>query len=142
MKKLILLVLMATFASALTFAQSRMISGQLFDKETGEEIRDITHKMYLTPSQFDLFSKNNFSLDGIEEISTRTKNQIEQFKDALDFGIGQENYRGTKLWMLNGMTTLLQNEKKWKNEEDKFESIMGGDAAKKTQKMYDLLLAA
>ena len=38
MKKLILLVLMATFASALTFAQSRMISGQLFDKETGEAV--------------------------------------------------------------------------------------------------------
>lgn len=109
---------------------------------TAEEIRDITHKMYLTPKQFDLFTKNNFSVEGIDEISTRTKNQILQFKDALDFGIGQENYRGTKLWMLNGMTTMLQNEKKWKTDEDKFESIMGGDAAKKTQKMYDLLLAA
>lgn len=107
-----------------------------------EEIRDITHKMYLTPKQFDLFTQNNFSVDGIDEISTRTKNQILQFKDALDFGIGQENYRGTKLWMLNGMTTMLQNDKKWKSEEDKFESIMGGDAAKKTQKMYDLLIAA
>lgn len=109
---------------------------------TSEEIRDITHKMYLTPKQFDLFTQNNFNLEGIDEISTRTKNQISAFKDALDFGIGQESYRGTKLWMLNGMTTLLQNEKKWKSEEDKFESIMGGDAAKKTQKMYDLLIAA
>lgn len=109
---------------------------------TTEEIRDITHKMYLTPSQFDLFTKNNFSLDGIEEISSRTKNQILQFKDALDFGIGQENYRSTKLWMLNGMTTMLQNEKKWKSNEDKFESIIGGDALKKTQKMFDLLNAA
>ena len=114
------------------------------EKLTKEEIRDITHKMYLTPSQFDLFSKNNYSVEGIEEISTRTKNQILLFQDALDFGIGQENYRGTKLWMLNGMTTMLQNdnEKKWKKQEDKFESIMGGDIAKKTQKMYDLLIAA
>ena len=132
------------FSKSVQFSKTFMDRMLMLKDETltGEEIRDITHKMYLTPSQFDLFSKNNFSLDGIEEISTRTKNQIEQFKDALDFGIGQENYRGTKLWMLNGMTTLLQNEKKWKNEEDKFESIMGGDAAKKTQKMYDLLLAA
>ena len=112
------------------------------DARRAEEMRDITHKMYLTPKQFDLFTKNNFSVEGIDEISTRTKNQILQFKDALDFGIGQENYRGTKLWMLNGMTTMLQNEKKWKTDEDKFESIMGGDAAKKTQKMYDLLIAA
>lgn len=109
---------------------------------TTDEIRDITHKMYLTPSQFNLFAKNDYKLDGIDEISTRTKNQILAFKDALDFGIGQENYRGTKLWMLNGMTTMLQNEKKFKSEEDKFESIMGGDVAKKTQKMYDLLIAA
>lgn len=109
---------------------------------TTEQIRDITHKMYLTPKQFDLFSKNDFKLEGIDEISTRTKNQITMFKDALDFGIGQENYRGTKLWMLNGMTTMLQNDKKWKSEEDKFESIMGGDASKKTQKMFDLLIAA
>jgi len=109
---------------------------------TTEEIRDITHKMFLTPSQFDLFSKNNYSVDGLDEISTRTKNQILAFKDALDFGIGQENYRGTKLWMLNGMTTMLQNERVWKSEEDKFNSIMDGDVAKKTQKMYDLLIAA
>jgi phage/plasmid-like protein (TIGR03299 family) len=109
---------------------------------TTEEIRDITHKMYLTPSQFDLFSKNDFKLDGIDEISTRTKNNILAFKDALDFGIGQEMYRGTKLWMLNGITTMMQNEREWKTDEDKFNSIMGGDVAKKTQKMYDLLLAA
>lgn len=109
---------------------------------TTEEIRDITHKMFLTPSQFNLFSKNDYKLDGIDEVSTRTKNQIAAFKDALDFGIGQENYRGTKLWMLNGITTMMQNDKKWKSDEDKFNSLMDGDAAKKTQKMYDLLIAA
>lgn len=132
------------FSKSVQFSQTFMDRMLQLKSETltSEEIRDITHKMYLTPKQFDLFTQNNFNLEGIDEISTRTKNQISAFKDALDFGIGQESYRGTKLWMLNGMTTLLQNEKKWKNEEDKFESIMGGDAAKKTQKMYDLLIAA
>ena len=109
---------------------------------TTDEIRDITHKMYLTPKQFELFAQNNYSLEGVDEISTRAKNQILQFKDALDYGIGQQDYRGTKLWMLNGITTMLQNEKKYKSEQDKFESIMNGDAAKKTQKMFDLLIAA
>ena len=132
------------------FSKSVQFSQKFIDKMltlkaenlTTEQIRDITHKMYLTPRQFELFTKNNYSVDGIDEISTRTKNQILAFKDALDFGIGQENYRGTKLWMLNGMTTMLQNDRKWKSEEDKFNSIMEGDAAKKTQKMYDLLIAA
>ncbi len=132
------------FSKSVQFSKTFMDKMLMLKGETltSDEIRDITHKMYLTPKQFDLFTQNNFNLEGIDEISTRTKNQISAFKDALDFGIGQENYRGTKLWMLNGMTTLLQNEKKWKSEEDKFESIMGGDAAKKTQKMYDLLIAA
>lgn len=132
------------FSKSVEFSKTFMDRMLMLKEETltKEEIRDITHKMYLTPKQFDLFSKNNFSVEGIDEISTRTKNQILQFKDALDFGIGQENYRGTKLWMLNGMTTMLQNDKKWKSEEDKFESIMGGNASKKTQKMFDLLLAA
>ena len=52
MKKLILLVLMATFASALTFAQSRMISGQLFDKETGEAVIQATVQLLKTDSSF------------------------------------------------------------------------------------------
>ena len=134
------------FSKSVQFSQTfidRMLTLKA-EKLTKEEIRDITHKMYLTPKQFDLFSKNNFSVEGIDEISTRTKNQILLFQDALDFGIGQENYRGTKLWMLNGMTTMLQNDndKKWKRQEDKFDSVMGGDIAKKTQKMYDLLIAA
>ena len=132
------------FSKSVQFSQKfieRMLTLKA-EKLTTEEIRDITHKMYLTPKQFDLFVKNDYKVDGIEEISTRVKNQILAFKDALDFGIGQENYRGTKLWMLNGMTTMLQNERKFKSEEDKFESIMGGDVAKKTQKMYDLLSVA
>jgi len=132
------------FSKSVQFSKTFMDKMLMLKGETltSEEIRDITHKMYLDKKQFDLFTQNNFSVEGIDEISTRTKNQILQFKDALDFGIGQENYRGTKLWMLNGMTTMLQNDKKWKSEEDKFESIMGGDASKKTQKMFDLLLAA
>ena len=132
------------FSRSVKFSQ-KFIDRMLMLKSetlTSDEIRDITHKMYLTPSQFDLFSKNNYSVEGIDEISTRAKNQILAFKNALDFGIGQEDYRGTKLWMLNGITTMLQNDRVWKSEEDKFNSMIDGDAAKKTQKMYDLLIAA
>ena len=57
MKKLILLVLMATFASALTFAQSRMISGQLFDKETGEAVIQATVQLLKTVER-QIYSEN------------------------------------------------------------------------------------
>ena len=109
---------------------------------TTEQVRDLTAKMYLTPKQFNLFTENNFNIDGIDEISTRTKNQILQLRDAIDYGIGQEEHRGTKLWLLNGITTMLHNEKKWKTPQDEFNSLIDGDGTKKVQKMYDLLLAA
>ena len=81
-------------------------------------------------------------IDRIDEISTRTKNQILQLRDAIDYGVGQEEHRGTKLWLLNGITTMLHNEKKWKTPQDEFNSLIDGDGTKKVQKMYDLLLAA
>ena len=109
---------------------------------TSDMVRDLTAKMYLTPQQFNLFTDNNFKLDGIDEISTRTKNQIFQLRDSVDFGVGQEEHRGTKLWLLNGITTMLHNEKKWKTSQDEFNSLIDGDGAKKVQKMYNLLLAA
>ena len=111
-------------------------------KLDAEQIRDLTAKMYLSPKLFTLFSENNFNLEGIDEITTRTKNQIQQLRDSIDFGVGQDQHRGTKLWMLNGITTMLHNDKNWKSAQDEFNSIMEGDAAKKVQKMYDLLLAA
>lgn len=112
------------------------------EKVTTEQVRDITAKMYLNPKQFKAFTENDFKLDGIDEISTRTKNQILQLRDAVDVGVGQQEHRGTKLWLLNGMTTMLHNEKKWKTPQDEFNSVIDGDGAKKVQKMYDLLLAA
>lgn len=132
------------------FAKSVQFSKTFVDKMldlksqnvTTEQVRDITAQMYLSPTQFSLFAENNFKLDGVDEISTRTKNQILQLRDAVDLGVGQQEHRGSKLWLLNGITTMLHNEKKWKTPQDEFTSLIDGDGAKKVQKMYDLLLAA
>lgn len=109
---------------------------------TADEVRDFTAKMYLNDTQFGLYQKADYNLDKVEEISTRTKNQILALRDATEFGVGQEFNRGTKVWLLNGLTTLLHNERNWKSGEDEFNSIMFGDGAKKVQKAYDMLLAA
>lgn len=106
------------------------------------EITDLTNKLFLTPAQRTLVKQNNNNYMNVEEISTRTKNQIAAFNNALDFGVGQESYRGSKLWYLNGFTTYLQNTKNWKSDEDKFKSMQFGSAATKTQQVYDLLMAA
>lgn len=52
MKKVLLVVLMMMFASALTFAQSRKISGKLSDKETGESVIQATVQLLKTDSSF------------------------------------------------------------------------------------------
>lgn len=107
-----------------------------------EEIRDFAAKMYLTDAQFKLYQLANYKLDRVEEISTRTQNNILALTDAIESGVGQQFNRGTKVWLLNGLTTFLHNERKWKSGEDEFNSLMFGDGAKKVQKAYDLLMAA
>ena len=60
----------------------------------------------------------------------------------MEVGIGQDICeRGTAMWALNGLTTYFQNEKRYVNDEKKFDSITQGHAAHKLQQAYDLLMA-
>ena len=97
-----------------------------------------------TPSQVKLLQLNNFNFDAIstEEIATRTRTNIFALRDSIESGIGQDEFRGTKLWLYNGLTTYLNNDKKYKTNEDRMNSLVfGGDANKKMQKGFDLLSA-
>lgn len=90
-----------------------------------------------------LLNSNNRDIWGIDEISTRTKNQIVALRDTIESGVGQSQFRGTKLWLYNGLTSYMNNTRTYKSEEDKMDSILlGGDANKKVQLGYDYLMAA
>lgn len=105
--------------------------------------KDFAAKMYLSDAAYKLYLTNNHNWDGVDEISTRSKNQINGLMDSIDFGIGQEQNKGTKLWLLNGLTTHIQNAQKWKDAETQFNSVMdGGTEQKRVQKAYNLLAAA
>lgn len=113
-----------TDADALTFA-TYVMSGQ----NAKENLR--------------LLNSNNGNILGIDEISTRTKNQIIALRDTIESGVGQSQFRGTKLWLYNGLTSFMNNTRTYKSEEDKMDSILlGGDANKKVQIGYDYLMAA
>lgn len=75
----------------------------------------------------------------IDEVSTRAKNQIERLMSSIENGVGQDMYRGSKLWLLNGLTTLLHNDTVYKSDEDEFKSILEGDGFKKLNKAYAAL---
>lgn len=89
-----------------------------------------------------LVKSNNMNILGVDEISTRTKNNIISLRDAIESGVGQSQFRGTKLWLYNGLTSYMNNTRTYKSEEDKMDSIiLGGDSAKKVQSGYDYLMA-
>lgn len=144
-----------------TIERKRRIAAELFSKSvkfsekfmermlglkeqtvTADYTRDFIGKMCLTAPTFELWKKANFNADRVEEISTRTKNIMAALSDSIDNGVGQEFNRGTKVWLLNGVTTYLQNEKNWKSQEDKFNAMMFGSAQKKVDDAYQLLIAA
>lgn len=90
-----------------------------------------------------LLNSNNGNILGIDEISTRTKNQVIALRDTIESGVGQSQHRGTKLWLYNGLTSYVGNDRTYKSEEDKMDSILlGGDSNKKVQLGYDYLMAA
>lgn len=109
---------------------------------TAEYVRDFTARMFLDDNKFELYKKADYDLEKVDEISTRLKNLVYSLRDATDFGVGQNFNRGTKVWLLNGLTTMLHNETNWKNGEAEFNSLMFGDGQRKVQRAYDLLIAA
>lgn len=109
---------------------------------TENEINYFTAQVMATPAQAKLLQLNNWKMDNVEEVSTRTKNNIIALRDSIESGVGQDKFRGTKLWLYNGLTTFLNNTKQFKSAEDKFNSLVfGGDGNKKVQKAFDILAA-
>lgn len=103
-------------------------------------VKEFAASVYLNPTQMDLFKLNNFSVDGVEEIGTQLKNKVNGLQDAIENGIGQEYYRGSKLWIINGLTTFFHNELKHSSPEAEFTSTFYGDINKKVQTAYDRLV--
>lgn len=109
-------------------------------KIDSDYVKDFAASIYLNGTQMDLFRQNGRSVEGVEEISGKAKNKILALQDSIDFGIGQDLYRGTKLWLINGLTTFFHNELKHKDAEAELVSTLNGDISRKVQTAYDRLL--
>lgn len=129
------------------FSRSVQFSAKFIERMKGlqEErvdtkyVNDFTAQLLLQPAQFKLYQQADGKMESVEEISTRTRNSIMALRNSIENGIGQQFDRGTKLWLINGVTTMLHNESKWRNEESEFSALMEGSGLKKVQKAYDLL---
>lgn len=91
----------------------------------------------------------NYNIELVEDLSTRAKNQIYALVKATESGIGQNEHRGSRLWLWNGLTTYFSNycnfggagDSLAVKAEKKFDSVFDGSSAKKTQEAYEYLMA-
>jgi hypothetical protein len=94
---------------------------------------------------------HNYNLDLVDDLSTRTKNIITDFKNTLySDDLGQDFAQGTKLWLFNGTTNYLSNTASYGNAKKddtltlatkRFDSMLNGSANKKMEKAMELLVA-
>lgn len=73
-------------------------------------------------------------------ISTRKYNQIIDIRNFVDKGPGQDIHRGTMYWLFNGVTSYLNNGINYKDNLNKFDSIIQGNSFKIGQKALDNLV--
>ena len=101
-----------------------------------EQLADLAKTDFVRAKHFEQVAQN------VESISTRTLNQMLALRESIESGVGQDSYRGSKLWLLNGVTNYTSNEYRYKDEGDKFRKNMpNGVMTKKQQLAFDTLLA-
>lgn len=110
---------------------------------TKNDTLDFAAHLYLTDAAYKLYLQNNRNWDNVDEISTRSKNQMNGLLDSINNGIGQKGYyEGTALHLINGLTTYQQNAMNWKDNETQFKSLIEGTENARLNKAYNLLIAA
>ena len=118
-------------------AMERMKSKEI----TAQEMSDFAARIYLTDANYKLYEENGNKLEGKATIPTVSKNNVRALMDAIESGVGQEAHRGTRLWLYNGLTTYLHNDRQYESAESEFKSVMEGNAKRKVQMAFDLLTA-
>lgn len=120
-------------------------------KISDDQILDFVNNLFITDK--DLLTKikaNNNNALLTDEVSTRTKNNIETFQNIIGSDdLGQNAARGTKLWLFNATTNYLSNSKSYGSAKDdlttqqnkRFKSMLSGGANKQFERAEQLLLA-
>ena len=120
-------------------------------KVTDKDINEYVMNLFVDDDKMKaLVRENNYNFD-IEEISTRTKNVIDTFKNVLNSDdMGQDFARGTKLNLFNATTNWISNFASYGNSKKdneatiatkRFNSLLNGTANKRMEKAFALLAA-
>jgi hypothetical protein len=120
-------------------------------KVTDTDINEYVLNLFVDDDKMKALAReNNYNIDTVDEISTRTKNIITSFKNTIDSDdFGQDFARGTKLNLFNATTRYLTHEASYgsMNDDDatkatkRFNSMLNGTANKRMEKAFALLAA-
>ena len=91
---------------------------------------------------------NNWNIQSVDSVAEITKKRIGELLNSIESGVGQNENRGTKLWLYNGLTTHYANDVFFGTTKDtpevratrRFRSIIGGAANDRVQKGFALLM--
>lgn len=110
---------------------------KLLDKQ----MEHIMAQVLFNEEQYKIYQEtNNVYSDGI---SKQAQSLFTSVMDNVHSGVGQDvDYKGTGMWLLNGITTYNQNAKDYKRGGDlrKFDGLMDGEENKQMQFAHDLIL--
>lgn len=105
-----------------------------------QELMHILAEVVYEDNDLEIYKKSRNVFD--IEISNSGIKKINNMRDIVESGIGQDSDdKGSAMWLINGITTYFQNYANYKSEETKFDNLMKGDASRKMQKAYNLVLA-
>lgn len=112
-------------------------------KLTTQEVENTIKFALCSEDQRKMLVKDNFNIDNNDNYSTKYKNRVKMFLDATNNGVGQNTInKNTGLWVVNGVTTALQNVVSFKNEEAKFKSLTSSTGQKILNDTVSSLIAA
>ena len=111
-------------------------------KVTAKDVRNFIYDMFVPFDKLEYIEDKggNIEMVDAEFISTRLKNRVIEVSNFVEKGAGQDIGRGTAFWLYNGVTSYLHNGLKYKSDEQRFSSILGGSNELLIRKAYKTIL--
>lgn len=124
------------------FEQLTGIYKEMYNKKIDSTtITNTILSLFLSKAEYILVNNNNNQYRSVEAISSQKKNSLDLLFEYLETGVGQQDIRGTVYSILNAVTGYFQNVRKYRSNEDKFNSLYKGDIKSDvfnlTQKTFD-----
>lgn len=89
--------------------------------------------------ELDLIKPYNYRVEGVKDITTQKYKEFNRIKAWVEEGVGQNTQQGTGLWLYNGVNGYYNNGKVYKDEDERFESILYGTSDKKMNAAFSNL---